>query len=342
MQSDQSYTGNNLEFANAPNLREVMVNSITIGLIDFKLPWSQLRSLAFQGLNTIKNDGLYVADCLQVLSQCSNLVDLKVFDCDLFGWCISDSLARYSNYTREKRVVTIPRLRNLICATEDHRIIYGVLLRLHLPSFRSLRLSIGDQSTLDAIIQPIIAARPPLRVLVQVVDANRPSTLAFTGSDRASSSAGNFDILAALEAFPDLVSYYTNITTALRDLFYFYSPTSDDRAFGAVPDLQELCLFIDKALYDDRYFLSCLRTFVSSRWYRHDLAQRADIRKISRSPFRRIRLEGLFRHNSLTGRDYRDLILRCLKNEGLELELYDHGMSSVVWKAGGARWPCEV
>lgn len=266
----QMYSGNNLDFMNAPNLREVMLNSFTIGLIDFKLPWSQPCSLAFQGRNKIQEDGLYVADCLYVLSQCVNLVDLKIYDDDKQN----PNRYHYSSETRcakEIQVVSLPLLRHLICATGDSRIDHGVIPRLHLPALESLRLWIRNLDTLDDTMLPIIAARPPLRMLQ--ID-NAFDLFWDVWDDPQNRASHNSAILRAVEAFPDLVSYSTNSLSAHKDLCLQYHPTSGKLVSDIVPGLQELCLSIGYILNEDKWFLCDLHNFLSSRRSRRDLAQK--------------------------------------------------------------------
>lgn len=321
-QGGHQYIGNKLNFSDAPNLREVLVDTLTIGLIDFRLPWSQLRSLAFLGQNETRNDEVFVADCLTVLSQCGNLTDLKIYDGDR-----ACSSYRPTIYTpRTTQIVTLPLLKHFIFTTEDRRMNHGVLPYLHLPVLETLILSLLDTDVFDSIVQSLATAHSPLRML-HIEDGMGYDYARFPES-------GDF-----LAAFPKITSLTTNAHNLLSELHPHFHPTSGQLVPAPLPELQELCLTSWSYFYD-KWLWEQLLDFVSSRWSNETRA--------SISKFRRLRLQGSA--SGIEGpvdeiREY----LKKFVDRGLELELYEvgdlestGGMESAVWEAAGARWPCEL
>lgn len=320
-----AYTGNNLEFSNAPNLREVLIDSITIGLVDFKLPWAQLRSLAFRGDNNIQDDELYVADCLAVFSHCESLTDLKIY-WDSTVYSVGDDQDYFPK--TQMRIVTLPLLTHLIVSTRDLRIGFGVLPHLRFPLLETLSLSHDEfaEGMLDAILQPITTTHPPLRML-HIDDSHG----LFHGTD----------FLNLLSSFPGITSLSTNVYYHTQQVLILYLILNDEStsAEPIVPQLKELCLSADDSYYENQSGRDYLWNFVSSRWNRPAPARPGEIGAPVISHFRRVRLNGL------EDDSVKDEIRECLKeftDEGLELEFYESGMASAVWKAAGTRWPCEM
>lgn len=321
-QGGHQYTGNKLDFSDAPNLQEVMIDTLTIGLIDFKLPWSQLRSLAFQGQNETKNDDVFVADCLTVLSQCGNLTDLKVYD----GYRAVSSHKPFKYTPRTTQIVTLSLLKHFIFTTEDGRMNYGVLPFLHLPVLETAILWLLDTDVFDAIVQSLTTAHSPLCML-HIEDSMRHDYPCFPVS-------GDF-----LAAFPNITSLTTDAHHLLPELHPHFHPTSGQLVSDLLPELQELCLTSWNYSYvHDMWPWKDLRNFVSSRWL--------DGTKPVVSKFRRLRLQGFDRGLEGTEDEIR-AYLKEFVDKGLELELYvgdeesTGGMESAVWEAAGARWPCE-
>ncbi|EIM80317.1 uncharacterized protein STEHIDRAFT_135232 [Stereum hirsutum FP-91666 SS1] len=314
----------NLDFSTAPNLQEVMIDTLTMSLVDFILPWAQLCSLAFHSENATTDHRLYVADCLKVLSHCVNLTDLKIFGADSFPYYYRSSHRLVGYEPAKTEVVTLPRLQHLKVTTKDPRMIFGVLPFLFLPSLTTLKVHAIDSDNFLSVVRPIVAAHLHLRML-QVASPIMPSM---------------DSILRALVGFPNIVSLITDKKELLRDLQLHYDPTSGQLTSGLVPDLQELCLYSAQISMNHKFVRDDLVNFVSSRWRRPDLVRLGETGKSVIPPFRRIRLHGFVRE------DGRDVVRECLRefvDEGLELEFHNHdSMDLAVWKTAGCRWPCEV